>query len=205
MKEIAILFGKTKTLVGIISDPPEPDQSKRLPAVILLNTGVIHRVGPNRLSVRMARNLAEEGFVVLRFDFSGIGDSQVRYDDLPFEESVDSEVQDAMDLLAEIRGVDRFVLMGICSGAANSFKTACLDSRVVGAVLINPQDYFQEVNSYARVRRYWKTRYPTPGVGSNSLWEGSTFGYFSRSRWTCSFLDGEHARRPVMSERIIVH
>ncbi|HEY5972738.1 MAG TPA: hypothetical protein VIT22_12400, partial [Pseudoxanthomonas sp.] len=44
--------------------------------VVLLNAGLIHRVGPFRLYVRLARELAESGFDVLRFDLPGIGDGQ---------------------------------------------------------------------------------------------------------------------------------
>ncbi|MCH8830022.1 MAG: DUF1549 domain-containing protein, partial [Planctomycetes bacterium] len=99
MKEEAVLFGKTGSLVGIVSDPSDSDSGKNLPAVILLNSGLIHRVGPNRVYVKIARRLAAEGFVAFRFDFSSIGDSLVRYDNLSFEKSAVDEVQDAMDFL----------------------------------------------------------------------------------------------------------
>ncbi|MGH7928173.1 MAG: alpha/beta hydrolase, partial [Candidatus Binatia bacterium] len=75
MREEALLLGKTRSLVGILTDPPEAKRSTRLPGIILLNAGIIHRVGPNRMHVKIARTLAPMGFVVVRFDFSGIGDS----------------------------------------------------------------------------------------------------------------------------------
>jgi len=87
----------------------------------------------------MARALAAMGFVVLRFDFSGIGDSAVRYDNLPFDKSAVRETQDAMRFLEATRGVGRFILLGGCSGARISLQTACCDPRVVGAFLINLQ------------------------------------------------------------------
>ena len=92
----------------------------------------------------MARDLAALGFVVLRFDFSGIGDSKVRGDTLPFEKSVIDEMEEAMNHLHATRGIERFILMGICSGAYISFKTACCDSRVVGAVLINARGHLHD-------------------------------------------------------------
>jgi hypothetical protein len=48
MREHALLFGDAQGLVGVITDPPGPGGGSR-PGVILLNAGVIHRVGPSRL------------------------------------------------------------------------------------------------------------------------------------------------------------
>ena len=156
MNEEALLFGKTMSLVGIVTDPVRGQEGDNIPAIVLLNAGLVHRVGPSRIYVKMARKLAAMGFVVLRFDFSGIGDSEVRYDNLPFEKSRVSEVQDAMDVLAETRGIDQFILMGICSGAVASLKTACCDPRVVGVTQINPQGYSYGQVSYAQGRSLLK-------------------------------------------------
>jgi pimeloyl-ACP methyl ester carboxylesterase len=105
--------------------------------VILLNPGIVHRVGPGRIYVKIARALAAEGFLSLRFDFSGIGDSGVRQDHLPFEKSAADEAREAMDCLRSIRGVDNFILLGGCSGAEVALRTAGYDSRVRHAILIN--------------------------------------------------------------------
>ena len=165
MREQPLRLGKSGTLVGILTEPEDPKRNGGLPAVILLNAGLVHRVGPNRLYVRLARNLAGVGFVVLRFDFSGVGDSRARGDHLPFRESSILETQEAMDYLQESRGSRKFLLGGICSGAAASFRTACSDRRVVGAVLINPRAHLhhtadQELSSNLRnrvlVRHYWR-------------------------------------------------
>src|SRR5437868_10047186 len=134
MREEAVLFGRKAAMVGVISDPPQA-REQNSPAVIFLNAGGLHRVGPSRLYVNMARTLAESGYVVLRFDFSGFDDSESRYDQTPFAKNAITEVHSAMDFLTTTRGVDRFILIGICSGAEVSFETACCDPRVVGAVL----------------------------------------------------------------------
>ena len=73
MKEHAIVFGREATSVGIVTEPAAKHTSPSLPAVVILNSGVIHRVGPNRIYVALARDLAALGFPVLRFDLSGIG------------------------------------------------------------------------------------------------------------------------------------
>jgi dienelactone hydrolase len=137
MKEEAVLFGKTKSLVGILTDPAINNGRSLGPAVILLNPGIVHRVAPGRIYVKIARALATAGFVVLRFDFSGIGDSGVRRDHLPFEKSAVQEAQEAMAWLNAARGIRHFILLGGCSGARIALETAGCDIRVVGAVLLN--------------------------------------------------------------------
>jgi len=137
MKEKVLLLSAKKSLVGVLTDPPLALPGQRSPAVILLNAGLLHRSGPNRLYVKIARNLAAAGFVTLRFDFSGIGDSEVRGDNLSFEQSVMLETQEVMDYLTATRSVQQFILMGICSGADNALRVASKDKRVVGCALID--------------------------------------------------------------------
>lgn len=136
MKETVIRFGDGAGLVGILTTPAtaRPDR----PAVLLLNAGVVHRVGPNRLYVKLARALAAAGHLAFRFDFSGTGDSVPRTDGLPVEDSTLVETRAAMDELARCHGIGRFVLIAICSGAGFSFRAALSDSRTSGVALINP-------------------------------------------------------------------
>lgn len=135
MREHAKLFGSSRSLVGIVTAPDSKPVADSV-AVVLLNAGVVHRVGPNRLYVTLARRLAESGFIVLRFDHSGIGDSLPREDTLPFEQSAIVEAQEAMDLLEAEEGCNRFILVGMCSGTLTAFRTAYRDQRVVGAALL---------------------------------------------------------------------
>lgn len=135
MKEEAIQLGKSRSLVGIVTFAAPGHEAK--PGVILLNPGIVHRVGPGRIYVKIARALAAQGFTVVRFDFSGIGDSSVRLDNLRFEESSVDEALAAMSFLKTTRDINRFILLGGCSGAAVSLETARSDRRAIGAILIN--------------------------------------------------------------------
>lgn len=155
MKEQVVLFGKTKSLVGIMTEPHSASRDGCFPAIIILNAGLLHRIGPNRLHVKIARRMAIAGFCVLRFDFSGIGDSSARNDNLPFEKSSISETQEAMHYLSSMRGVGKFILVGICSGANVAFKTACRDHRVVGVIGINGS-YFDS-QELERLNQYIKS------------------------------------------------
>jgi hypothetical protein len=137
VKERALLFGEAKSLVGIITEPAPPVRPGR-PAVLFLNAGVLHRVGPNRIHVRLAREMARRGFSALRFDFSGLGDSRPRHEPTPFAEAAVAETRQGMDVLAASHGARSFLLVGICSGADNALRVAGHDARVVGAGLVEP-------------------------------------------------------------------
>lgn len=139
MNESVVVFESAGSLVGIVTDPPGERAQQRPPCVVFLNAGIVHRVGPNRLYVKLARRLARLGFVVLRFDFSGIGDSEIRRDHCPVEQSAVSEARVAMDYVAKTRPVDTFILVGLCSGAIHAAAAAFADQRVAAAVLINPR------------------------------------------------------------------
>ena len=151
MRERVVTFGDANTLVGILTEAEGRDAASGMPGVLILNSGILHRVGANRLHVRMARRLADRGFTALRFDHAGIGDSGARRDDRPFRESAIEEVRAAMDLLHRTRGHDRFLLAGLCSGSDAAFWTALEDPRVCGLIQLDP---FLYRTPRFRVRHY---------------------------------------------------
>ena len=152
--EEAARFGPDGSLVGIVTRPKpttpawrpaSPETRDALPlaksglaGVVFLNAGLIHRVGPNRVYVRMARILAQHGIASLRFDLSGVGDSPTGSDPDVLRRWV-AETRHAIDHLEGEAGVDEFILVGNCSGAALAYLTAREDSRVHAAALVNPQ------------------------------------------------------------------
>lgn len=129
-------FGPSRSLVGILSLPPG-EAAPKAPHVALLSTGILHRVGTGRLWVRLARALAEAGFTSLRFDYSGIGDSERRKDVGSMREAVERDVRDAIEYLCRTQHAERVVLVGLCSGAYDALLVAQDDPRVVGAVMID--------------------------------------------------------------------
>ena len=139
MKEHALHFGPQGSLLGILTTPAAP--RLEAPAVVFINSGLIHRVGPNRLYVTLARRLADLGFPCLRFDVSGIGDSMIPRGDLPASERVQRDIGLAMDVVDETLGCDRFVLMGLCAGAFSAHAGAVSDERVAGCVLLDGYVY----------------------------------------------------------------
>jgi alpha-beta hydrolase superfamily lysophospholipase len=138
VRETVLLFGPDKSLAGVITDPPPGARADGCPAVVLLSAGLLHRVGPNRLYVRLARRLAARGHVVARFDLSGVGDSRPAGERSDFTTRAIAETRACMDLLASTRRVSRFVVGGLCSGADNALAAAGADPRIVGLALLEP-------------------------------------------------------------------
>ena len=137
-REQALLVGTRKSLVGILTPAQEVPGEGAKACVLILNAGIIHRVGPNRLHVEVARALAEAGYTSLRFDLSGIGDSEKRADGLPPLQATLADVREVIDWLQASRNFNRFVLVGLCSGADHSLIYAGSDPRIVGLVLLDP-------------------------------------------------------------------
>jgi pimeloyl-ACP methyl ester carboxylesterase len=140
-RERAVRFGTSASLVGILTEAAAGVADGERPAAIFLNSGILHRVGSCRLHVRLARELSAAGFHTLRFDYSGIGDSEPRRDSLPFEESAVIETREAMDYLSKAKGAKRYLLIGLCSGADMAHETAVADERVAGMVLLDAWAY----------------------------------------------------------------
>jgi hypothetical protein len=140
MKEQAVTFGPSQGIVGVLTEPAAPVASTR-PHVLLLNAGFVHRVGPGRLSVEIARQVARAGFPALRFDFSGIGDSASRVPPLDPVSCGVADARAAMDHLGREHGARAFILLGLCSGARHAHHIAVADPRVTGGVMLDGYAY----------------------------------------------------------------
>ena len=140
MREEALLLGPQQTNVGVFTPADDHAGRRSNMAVICITAGILHHVGPHRMHVLFARELAKRGICTLRFDLSGIGDSAVRNDDLLAHEVPAREINEAMHAL-EKRGFTRFILFGICSGAVDALKAAAGNPKISGLILLNsPSD-----------------------------------------------------------------
>jgi pimeloyl-ACP methyl ester carboxylesterase len=136
-------FGPKNTLVGVVTLPTsdKKDDSEARPFIILLNAGLMHRAGPFRLSVHLARQIAERGFRVLRFDQTGLGDSAPNPERVPLSEQIVDDAREAMKFLSENYAAKNFVFGGLCSGAVNAHRIALADDRVVGMWMLDGYAY----------------------------------------------------------------
>lgn len=165
------LFGQSFSQLGI-ANLPEGQEPGATPWFLLLNSGILPHHGPNRIYVSMARRLAGQGIPSFRFDFSGIGDSDMTAGILPQGNWLLAETVSAMDFLMQEFGARRFVLCGICSGADVAREVALADDRVSGVLQIDgyaePSSgfYLRSYASQIRRIRSWKKLFQG---GSNLL------------------------------------
>jgi alpha/beta superfamily hydrolase len=163
---------------GIHTVPKRPASHRT--AVLILNTAAVHHVGTYRVSVMVARRLAQEGIASFRFDYGGVGDS-------PSVPGRPDNAFDRVDLVPDVRrcvdwlaaqGYREVVVYGLCSGAWLGYHAALQEPRISGAILLNLQN----------------------------LWEGSrTARKFESNRRYLSLLrDGKTWRRLVKGEIDVV-
>ena len=151
MIERAIAFGPDAGLVGVLTEPDPVHAIPNAPGFLMWNVGIQHRVGPYRVQVDIARDLARRGFASFRFDLAGMGDSEIRLDSRTDGERAVSDVRDAMLLLQKRRNVSTFVPIGFCSSVDAVHRLAVDDKSVVGACFIEGYAY--------HTRGFW-LRYP---------------------------------------------
>jgi pimeloyl-ACP methyl ester carboxylesterase len=141
MIERSLTFGAGGGLVGTVVLPDAPGRGPSGVGLLLFNAGVVHRIGPHRFNVRLARQLAARGIPSIRFDLAGHGDSARITGQRSFEDQAVIDVRAAMDALAAAAHLDRFAIFGHCSGAYHGYATALADERVVGLMMFDAYRY----------------------------------------------------------------
>ena len=138
MREIPLQFGDAGRLFGILTLPDKQDGGQLESRVfVFLSAGLMHRIGPHRLHVRLARELAQSGFSSLRVDLAGIGDSPARTG-LTYQQSVAQDFEEILSILKSQWGDVKIILAGLCSAADNAIRLAIDNPQVVGMVLLDP-------------------------------------------------------------------
>jgi alpha-beta hydrolase superfamily lysophospholipase len=134
---------QTGGLFGVVSEPAD-GAAWNGQCVILLNSGSMHHIGPNRMYVTIARRLAAQGSRVCRADLDGLGDSRVRAgarENDPYPAGALDDVAGLIQALDRCGEPSRRVLLGLCSGAWASFQAALVFDRITAVVLLNPDFY----------------------------------------------------------------
>ena len=117
-EDIVQFAGRLSGIVTLREDLAVEDHSKGThagtrPALILVSAGLLSKAGPYRLYATLARKLAKEGFLVLRFDLGGIGDSQSAPGSAPLRVRTEEEIVSASAGSAQARKTRFFMLRTI--------------------------------------------------------------------------------------------
>lgn len=108
--------------------------SKPSRAVLLLHGWSGYRIGPGQLLSEAARAIAKNGFAAYSFDFRGRGESELDVS----QASLNSMIRDAtraVPLLREKLGIEKFTLLGLCSGGEVAIGASLSHTRIDGLSL----------------------------------------------------------------------
>jgi len=148
LTERPVCFGTEAQLFGIVTEPAQGEANRR--AVIFPNTGTDFHMGASRMYVTLARMWARRGYVVLRMDFAGIGDSNTRPgrpDNDLFPPAALDDLRAGLKFIRDRYGVQEVTLCGLCSGGYHSLRAAAAGLDVQRILMVNPQNFFWKEGS----------------------------------------------------------
>ncbi len=157
-EETPVFVRRAPDLFGVFCAPLRGPAG---PALLFLNTGANRHIGTSRMTVTMARRLADLGFASLRLDVAGVGESDTvagRARHHPANPDSVADVRVAMGWLQN-RGFRDFILVGLCSGGKLALETTLADQRVTGQILLNLQGFWKSSDprdQYASRRTYMR-------------------------------------------------
>lgn len=142
-------------LWGIVSRPPA-SVAVADTAVLIVVGGPQYRVGSHRQFVLLARGLAAAGYPALRFDYTGMGDSE---GELRRFDAAGPDLHAALDALVQAcPAARRLVVWGLCDAASAALMFAADDPRVAGIVAANPWARSDATLAVARLKHYYLAR-----------------------------------------------
>ena len=131
-----------KKLFGICHLPSV--EIKKNVGIIFLSPGIKSRVAPHRLYVKCAKAITNRGYIVLRFDPEGLGDSEGEiieqfaadvYGRIQVGHFVD-DTEVAIDWFKRKYDIDKVILAGLCGGAITGLLAGADNPDVVGLLAI---------------------------------------------------------------------
>jgi len=122
-------------IMGVLHLPERKPQTT-FPTIAMLHGFTGHKAEAHRLFVHVARALCQQGFVVLRFDFRGSGDSAGEFEDMTASQEVSDTIA-AIDFLEHQPEVDasKIGVIGLSLGGRIAVLTALEEPRIAFLVL----------------------------------------------------------------------
>ena len=145
---------------------------ERWPLIIICHGFIGSRVGVDRLFVKAARELSDKGFLVLRFDYGGCGESTGDYGNGGLDIMIE-QTRSVLDYACSIDCVDlgQVTLLGHSLGGATALLTAAKDNRVKTLVMWSSVAYpYNDI-----VRIVGKSEYDKLKLGGSIDYLGYSF------------------------------
>ncbi len=148
--EIPVVFEcEGQQLIGMVHRPEQP---RRRGLLTVVAGGPQYRGGVCRMQVQLARELAEAGVPVMRFDYRGMGDSEGEFRGF---QHVGADLKAAVETFrAQVPGLEEVALFGGCDAASAAMINGWHLAGVTGLVLGNPWVHSTETSDAVTVKHY---------------------------------------------------
>ena len=152
-------------LVGVVAIPQIVSEV----GVLILVGGPQYRVGSHRQFTLLARSMAEAGIPSLRFDYTGMGDSEGERREF---DKTQTDIAAAIEVLGTtFPEVRRVVLWGLCDAASSAMMFAHCFPQVTGMILLNPWVHNGEYSTEVKLAHYYR-----PSISKVDQWRRLLFG-----------------------------
>ena len=123
-------------IIGILHVPDDLKKVEKAPAIAMFHGFTGHKSETHRFFIHVARALCNAGYVVLRFDFRGSGDSDGEFEDMTVPKEV-SDASRAVDFLSDLTMVnpEKIGVIGLSMGGRVAAILASKDKRIRFVVL----------------------------------------------------------------------
>jgi alpha-beta hydrolase superfamily lysophospholipase len=143
LTERPVFIESRATLFGVVAE--SHCREPRSGAVIFVNAGADFHIGASGMYVDLSRRWARRGFVALRIDLAGLGDSATvpgEDDNVVFPPSALDDIRAAVEWVRQQYALIDITLCGVCSGAYHVLRAAAAELPVKGVLMVNPETFF---------------------------------------------------------------
>ena len=157
MRKHIFIGWKEHQLAAAIDYPSNMQPGKRYPLLIICHGFVGSKVGVDRLFVKTANALTKEQMIVLRFDYSGCGESDGDYGKTGLHDLID-QTRTVIEFGIHLKQVDPkdITLLGHSLGGAIATLTAANEQRITKLILwsavAHPYDDIRRIVGREKVR-----------------------------------------------------
>lgn len=136
MREQILISWKEHQLAAVIDYPKNMQLGKKYPLLIICHGFIGSKVGVDRLFVKTANALTKEELIVLRFDYSGCGESSGDYGITGLHNLID-QTRTVIEFGFNLKQVDQkdITLLGHSLGGATAALTAAIEQRINRLIL----------------------------------------------------------------------
>ncbi|MCQ6276201.1 alpha/beta fold hydrolase [Bacillus sp. V3B] len=136
MKESLFITWKKEKLAAVIDYPENIQLGRKYSLFIICHGFIGSKMGVDRLFVKTAQQLNQDQYIVLRFDYSGCGESSGDYGNTGLHDLID-QTRTVIDFAHQLQQVDQsqITLLGHSLGGATAALTAAQDHRIKRLIL----------------------------------------------------------------------